>query len=57
VATYTAELSSLLRVVAFLGLGLSLLGLSYFHQKSGLELTNLMMKMLFNSENTINNAD
>jgi uncharacterized membrane protein len=30
---YTAGLSSLLRVAAFLGLGLSLLGLSYFHQK------------------------
>jgi uncharacterized membrane protein len=33
----TAGLSSLWRVASFLGLGLSLLGLSYFHQKMGVE--------------------
>ncbi len=35
----TAGLSSLWRVASFLGLGLSLLGLSYFHQKMGAEFT------------------
>ncbi len=54
----TAGLSSLLRVAAFLGLGLSLLGLSYFHQKMGVEFNQSTNEdAYFNSDNTINDAD
>jgi uncharacterized membrane protein len=54
----TAGLSSLLRVAAFLGLGLSLLGLSYFHQKMGVEFNqSTNEEAYFNSDNTINDAD
>jgi uncharacterized membrane protein len=55
----TAGLSSLLRVAAFLGLGVSLLGLSYFHQKMGAELTHSTNEESnFNSDsNTINSTD
>ncbi len=46
----TAGLSSLWRVASFLGLGLSLLGLSYFHQKMGAEFTEEGAKNSGNGE-------
>jgi uncharacterized membrane protein len=54
----TAGLSSLLRVAAFLGLGLSLLGLSYFHQKMGAEFTQSTNEEadLNSDNNTINDT-
>lgn len=54
----TAGLSSLWRVASFLGLGLSLLGLSYFHQKMGAEFgqsTNEETDR--DSDNTIDGMD